>query len=273
MWHEPLQPTTPIIARFILLLVLSGALYGCAGENRQQTEARQRERGAEIVAEYRRRDAAPNRHLRLRMTITAQNEPPRDYEFEIWRTQNSDETRTLMRVLRPETERDLNSLIIERRGQRSENVSYRRASNDFQEFDSGRRVFGGLTVMELMGEWDNYNHRLIGERETNGVRLYEVENTLKPNGTSAIERFVALFRADTMLPVEAHLFNAANVEIRTYYIREHRTINGRPTIWRVDIENHQRNTRLGIEMLDVNFDERLDDGIFTRENLRRLATT
>jgi hypothetical protein len=273
MWHECLQLISPPTARFILLLVLSGALYGCARDDRQQAEARQRERGEQIVAEYRRRDGAPNRHLRLRMTMQSPNEPQRNYEFEVWRKQNQNETRTLMRVLSPQTERDLNSLSIERRGQRSENVSYRRASDEFQEFDSDRRVFGGLTVLELLGEWDNYNHRLISERETDGVRLYEVENTLKPGETSSITRFVALFRADTMLPVEAHLFNAQNVEVRSYYIREHRTVDGRPTVWRVDIENHQRNTRLGIEMLNVNFNEQLDDNLFTRENLRRLATT
>ena len=258
-----------------LPLLLLAPLAGCGRQSSepQLSEEQRRARGAEIVAAYRQRDGAPNRHLRLRMTSSLSSGPPDVYEFEVWRKQSQDETLTLMHVVSPQSERDLASLSIERRGRPSENVSYRRTTNEFQDFDSEQRAFGGLTVLELLGEWNRYDARLIGERDVDGVRMYEVENTLKPNEDSQIKRFVTLFRADTMLPAEAHLFDARDRELRTYRISEYRTIEGRPTIWRVEIQNHSRNSRIDIEMLDVNYGEELNRNLFTRENLRRVTAS
>lgn len=269
------QGLSPIFLFVLLFLLLCAPLAGCGRQSSepQLSEEQRRARGAEIVSEYRQRDSPPNRHLRLRMTSTPASGSPDSYEFEVWQKNNPDETLTLMRVLSPQSERDLASLSIGRRGGASENISYRRATNEFQEVDSEQRVFGGLTVLELLGEWHRYDARFIGEREVNGVRMYEVENTLKPNEDSQIKRFVTLFRADTMLPAEAHLFDARDRELRTYRISEYRTIEGRPTIWRVEIQNHSRNSRVDIEMLDVNYGEELNRNLFTRENLRRVTAS
>ena len=40
--------------------------------------------------------------------------------------------------------------------------------------------FGGLTAQELLGEWDKYDYSLVDEKELGGVKVYEVEGTLKP---------------------------------------------------------------------------------------------
>ena len=48
-----------------------------------------RERGKQIVAEYLKRDAAPYRKNRVRLTIASASEPLKVYELEIWRKQTA----------------------------------------------------------------------------------------------------------------------------------------------------------------------------------------
>ena len=277
-----------LIFHFILLVLLVTTLVGCARDTEQTENKNQgtqnknqetqtkdqatdpRERGAQIVAEYRKRDRAPNRHVQLRMKINAPGQPEKVYEFEIWRKDNDDQSQTLLHVTKPETERDLASLSTMQRGQKSVTVTYHRTTNEFQEYGSDRPVFGGLTIQEMLGEWDKFESRYLGEKEIEGVKMYEVENTLKQNETSTIKRFTNLFRSDNMLPYEAHLFDAQDKEIRTYRIREYKTVEGHPVIWRVSIENRVRNINLEVEMLSLSF-EKLDDQLFSRDNLKRLA--
>ena len=255
---------------FCLLIILSG----CAKPSEQTVgdEAQQLQRGSEIVAEYRKRDSSPNRHAVVRMTITSQDQPEKVYEFEIWRKQSPQETQTLLQVIKPETERSLVSLSTERKGEKSVTLTYNREKNEFEEVSADRQVFGGLTIQEMLGEWDRYESRLVGEQNVDGVKMFQVANTLKPQETSTIKRFVTHFRSDNMLPTEAHLFDSQDKEIRTYSIKEYRTIEGHPSFWRVEIENHVRRTKLILEVLNQSFSERLDEKLFTRENLKKLAS-
>ncbi len=101
--------------------------------------------------------------------------------------------------------------------------------------------------------------------------MYEIENTLKPGESSTIKRFRVLIRQDTMLPSEAHVFDAQDSEIRTYRITEYRTADTHPVFWQIEIDNPVRKTRINLEVINETFNEKLDDAMFTRENLKKLA--
>jgi outer membrane lipoprotein-sorting protein len=258
----------------VLLLSTAILLAACqrkAGQSNMGEET-QRARGSEIVAEFQKRDSTPSRHVTLRMVVATANQPEKEYELEIWRKQSAGETKSLLHVLKPASEKELVSLSIQRTGENPQNVTYHPGNNEYEEFDTDRQAFGGLTVQEMLGDWSKYEHRLLGEKEHEGVKAYEIENTLKPNESSTIKRFVVLIRADNMLPAAAHVFNAQGTEIRTYRIKEYRNIEGHPTFWRVEIENPVRHIKINLEVLNESFNERFDDKLFTRENLKQLAT-
>jgi hypothetical protein len=104
-----------------------------------------------------------------------------------------------------------------------------------------------------------------------GVKAYEVEGTLKPGTDSVIARTRTLFRADTYLPAEMHLLNSGGEEVRTFLIKEYRNVAGRDAVWRMEIENHTRPTKVTIETLGLDFPDKADDAMFTRERLKELA--
>jgi hypothetical protein len=258
----------------LLLLLGLGVWNGCSHEVRapgRDDAALRRERGTQVVAEYLKRDAAPYRKNRIRMTIASASEPLKLYELEIWRKQTADETLTLTHIVQPAEENDLAALSVERKGTPAINVTYASSIDQFRETGTNKMFFGGLTAQELLGEWDKYDYSLVNERDLDGVKVYEVEGTLKPPGDSIIARTRTLFRADTFLPAEMHLFDSGGKEVRTFRVKEYRSLAGREAIWLTEIENHLRPTKITIETLSLDFPEKADDAIFTRERLKQLA--
>ncbi|MGH9875680.1 MAG: outer membrane lipoprotein-sorting protein [Pyrinomonadaceae bacterium] len=257
----------------LLLLLGLGVWNGCRRETPAGSDftAMRHERGTQIVAEYLKRDAALYRKNHIRMTITSATEPLKVYELEIWRKQTEAETLTQTHVVKPADESDLAALSIERKGQPTVNVTYVSSTDQFRETGTNKMFFGGLTAQELLGEWDKYDYSLLNEKDLNGVKVYEVEGTLEPGVESVIARTRTLFRADTNLPAEMHLFDSGGQEVRTFQVKTFRNVAGRDVIWLTEIENHLRPTKITIETLSLDFPEKADDAIFTRERLKQLA--
>ena len=257
----------------VLLLLLLFALGGCSREAPSGSDnvATSRERGAQIVADYLKRDAAPYRKNRVRMTITSASDPLQVYELEIWRKQTATETLTLTHVIEPAHESDLAALSVERKGEPAINVTYVSAMDQFRETGTNKMFFGGLTAQELLGEWDKYDYNFVGEKNLEGVKVFEVEGTLKPGADSIIARTRTHFRADTILPAEMHLFNSEAKELRTFRVREYRNLAGREVVWRTEIENQIRPTKITVETLSLDWPEKADDSMFTRDRLKQLA--
>jgi hypothetical protein len=272
-----LPPTErSISATDVCLLLLFLSLCLASGCNREAPAGRDDaairvERGAQVVAEYLKRDAAPYRKARVRLTLTSASEPLKIYELEIWRKQTAAETLTLTHVVQPADENDLAALSVERKGEPTVNVTYVSSMDQFRETDTNKMFFGGLTAQELLGEWDKYDYSFVAEKDLDGVKVYEVEGTLKPGAGSTIARTRTLFRADTYLPAAMHLFDSGGKEVRTFQVKKYHNYSGREAVSLMEIENHVRPTKVTIETLSLDLPEKADDAIFTRDRLKQLA--
>ena len=181
------------------------------------------------------------------------------------------ETLTLTHIVQPADESDLAALSVERKGEPTINVTYVSSTDQFRETGTNKMFFGGLTAQELLGEWDKYDYSLVAEKELSGVKVYEVEGTLKPSAESTIARTHTLFRADTYLPAEMHLFDSGGQEMRTFQVTKYWSVAGREAVWLMEVENHLRPTKITIETLSLDFPEKADETMFTRDRLKQLS--
>jgi Outer membrane lipoprotein-sorting protein len=256
---------------FLSLLVLSSACRRETSTTTPDNVALRQQRGEEIVDEYLKRDASPYRRNHVRMTITTPNEPLKVYELEIWRKQTTGETLTVTHVLKPTDESDLAALSIERKGQPAVNVTYVSSTDQFRETGTNKMFFGGLTAQELLGEWDKYSYEYLGDKTIGGVPAFEVEGKLKPGVDSILARSKTLFRSDTYLPAEMHLFSSDGSELRTFQVKQFKNLGGHDVMWATEIQNLARQTKILIETLDLTFPDKADEQMFTREYLKRTA--
>lgn len=230
-----------------------------------------RERGAQIIAEYLKREAAPYRQTRVRLTVSSAGDQTQVYELDVWRKQTADETLTLTQIAQPAAQRDVASLTTERLGEDAVSITYLTANDQFRETGTNKSFFGGVTAQEFLGEWDKYDFRLVNEKDVNRVKAFEVAGQLKPKRNSIIARLTAVFREDTYLPLEMHAFNSDGEELRTFRITDYRNFSGRPVVGRMEITNHIFKTTVVVEVLNMMFPDRMDDSLFTREHLKQIA--
>jgi hypothetical protein len=272
--HMKLPPTSRVFSKLVICsALLTLGLSGCKRETTGGSDftAARHERGTQIVAEYLKRDAAPYRKQRVRLTITSTSEPNKVYELDIWRKQTEKETLTLTHVVQPADENDLAALSIERKGEPAINVTYVSSTDEFRETGTNKMFFGGLTAQELLGEWDKYDYTLADEKNLDGVKVMDVEGTLKPTAESVLARTRTLFRSDNYLPAEMHLFDSGGQEMRTFKVKKYNNVAGRDVVWLTEIENHLRPTTVTVEILSLDFPDRVDDAIFTRDRLKQLS--
>jgi hypothetical protein len=68
-----------------------------------------------------------------------------------------------------------------------------------------------------------------------------------------------------------HLFNSGGDEVRTFRVTSYKNVGGHDVVGQMEIENHVRQAKITIETLNVEFPEKADDAMFTRERLKQLA--
>lgn len=275
--HMKLPSIDRVFSKFVicsaLLLPCLLAANGCKHETPAGGDptAARHERGTQIVNEFLKRDAAPYRKQRVRLSINSTSEPNKVYELEIWRKQTENETLTLTHVVQPADENDLAALSVEKKGEPAVNVTYVSSTGEFRETGTNKMFFGGLTAQELLGEWGKYDYSLMDEKTVDGVKVMEVEGTLKPGDDSILARTITLFRADNYLPAEVHLFDSGGQEVRTFHVQKYNNVAGRDAIWLTEVENHLRPTKVTIETLSLDFPDKADDAMFTRDRLKQLS--
>lgn len=259
--------------------VFAGLAFGsfaCGGEgntgNGGSTAAESPEkRGQQIVAEYLKRDAAPFRKMRVRFTVNAEGEPTEVYEVDSWRKQTAEGTTTLSQIVKSPDGDDLGSLTLEPKGQKPTVVTYAASRDEFRETDTSKMFFGGLTAGELLGEWHKYDFRFLGETESGGQKLLELEGKLKPGESTIFARLSILFRSDNYTPAELHSYDNNGREIRTWRIIDIKGDADRSYAARTEIDNPVYNAKIVIEILTREFPEKIDDATFTRDKLKQIA--
>ncbi|HKR58760.1 MAG TPA: outer membrane lipoprotein-sorting protein, partial [Pyrinomonadaceae bacterium] len=86
-----------------------------------------------------------------------------------------------------------------------------------------------------------------------------------------IARTKTLFRSDTYLPAEMHLLSADGSELRTFQVKKFQNVGGRDAIWLTEIDNPGRKTKITIETLALEFPDKANDAMFTRDHLKLLS--
>ena len=228
-------------------------------------------KGNEAMAEYLKRDSAPFRKNRVRFTIASEDEPKKIYEIDTVRKQVGTDILTLTQIVKPADESDVASLTIESEGKPTSVSTYVASMDEFRETDTGRMFFGGLTAGELLGEWNKFDYRLLGEKTVDGQQLLELEGKLKKPGSSLIARMNILMRADNYVPVELQMFDSGGRQLRTYKVTDVGSDSKGSYAAKTEIENPIYKSKVVVEVLNRDFPANVDEAFFTRERLKQIA--
>lgn len=231
--------------------------------------------GEEIVERFRQQVSRRPFSAQIRMSFLDDEGTPEEILVRVLRRPMGDETRTFMQIISPVSESKQAMLVIERPEQKTDVISYLPGLRRIVTLSTRRRLsYKGVSVsvQELIGgELYNYDHTLIGVRTIDHVPTYVVESHLKADRESDYPRMVGFYRQDTFLPVRVELYNAQGERERIARFTEIATVEGQPTIRRVEIESVPDGRLLTLDTVELTYQE-LPDTLFTEAHLIEVVT-
>jgi outer membrane lipoprotein-sorting protein len=118
------------------------------------------------------------------------------------------------------------------------------------------------------GEYEKrFDMSIDGEEEVEGGWCYKVTMTPTAEGPS-YAKMIGWFAKKDYLPRKIEYYDE-NGLLKELRITEVKTVDGRPTPWRYVMKNKREGGKTVIETIEVDYDTRPDESLFTQQGLKR----
>lgn len=272
---------TQTLRSLIALSMLTALFAACSNSHTPNQPDAAANRGTsagpnptELVDRYRALDKSSDSTTRLRCTIT--NSETKRLQLTIYRKRVADGKRLmLVEFTSPELERDRDGLITILPDGKVEGVRYVQSTDSFIVTDdsAGEDALFGMTLQELAdGQPEKYDFTLAGEETYEGASVYRLDGKLKRGFESKFPRLVLLLDKQNFTAPQAEFYDNHNEIARRLTVSKTEQIGGQWTRTRWSIDNRARQRRIDFEAVEIKYDQKLSDSIFTREHLKKIAS-
>jgi hypothetical protein len=289
--HPPNPRHRGSIALFsIAIVIISLVLSGCHNAPASNSAATTNENpaksapGVDASTIVERNVALDNSHdstTKLRAQITGAGtsgelEAPRRLQLTIYRKHQPDGRLViLIEFTSPPEERDRDGLITVFPDARIEAIRYVQSTDSFIETSdaTSEDALFGLTAQELAeGQPEKYDFSLSGDDTYNGQPVYRLKGTLKQRADSKFPAVELLISKQNFTALQVDFLDNHNELARRLAVSRFDLIGGHWTRMNWSIDNRARQKKIDFEAVDVKYDQKLSDSIFTREHLQKIAS-
>jgi|SRR5215471_3401407 len=181
----------------------------------------------------------------------------------------------LVEFTAPPEERDRDGLITVFPNGQIEGVRYVQSTDSYivtRDVMSEDALFG-LTLQELVdGQTEKYDFTVTGEETSEGTPTYKLEGKLKPGVESKFPRIVLIISKDNSAATKAEFYDNHAQLARTMIVSKTEQIAGHFTRARWTIDNRARQKKIDFSVVEAAYDRNINDSLFTREHLKKIAS-
>jgi len=117
----------------------------------------------------------------------------------------------------------------------------------------------------------DFSSKKLGSEEKEGHDCYKIEMIRKEGSEAGYSRLIMWIIKDNLFPIVIDYYDGDNPELLLktliqYNIRE---VEGIPTAMKIVMYNKQENSQTSIEIIEIQYNVKLDDSLFTERNLKR----
>ncbi len=117
---------------------------------------------------------------------------------------------------------------------------------------------------------DDYEHRLLGMETVDGVPVYRIELTPRPDAVVVWGKIISLIRTQDYIPVEQLFFNERGEQVRRMTFSEIRRMGDRTIPTRMEVVTRKKPDNKTVLIYEkALFDRPVKSNIFTQQYLRR----
>ena len=116
----------------------------------------------------------------------------------------------------------------------------------------------------------DYDHRVLARDTLEGTDAAAVELVPKEDAPVVWDRIVVWVRISDFMPLKEEFYDEKSRLVRTMYFKDIRELDGRlvPSRWLLEPQL-KTDQRTEFELLDIDFNVKIPDDIFTRQHLER----
>jgi hypothetical protein len=280
------SPRLSVAAVLAMALLLAGCNRNSTTNSNNAAEPTSRPAPAmdatQIIEQNRKLDDSRDYVMKLRAGIQVENPAsqltpvPPEVQMTQYRKRAADGSEMmLVEFTAPPTQRDLSALISVSPAGEIEATRYNQSSNSFV---SSRGVLSedslfGMTLQELVGgQPEKYDWKLAGEETFNQTPVYRLEGRLKPAAESKFSRLVMFTAKDNYAALGAEFYDDHDELMRRITVDKFAQIGGHWTRMHWTVDNRARQKKIEFETLEARYDQNPSDTLFTRDQLKKIAT-
>jgi hypothetical protein len=181
----------------------------------------------------------------------------------------------LVHFTSPSEQRDRSALVAIGRDGAVQATRYAQSTDAFVTTTDvkGEDSLFGLSLQEMAdGQTEKYNFNHASEESVGTSDAYRLEGTLREGADSKFRRLVMLVSKDNFASRGAEFYDAKGTLARRVVIETAEQIDGYWTRMKWSVDNVARARQVDFEVLTASYDQKLDDSIFTREHLKKIAS-
>jgi hypothetical protein len=131
----------------------------------------------------------------------------------------------------------------------------------------------GLTLQELAdGQPEKYDFIVTGEETSESTPVYRLEGKLKSRMESKFPRIVLFVSKQSFAATKAEFYDNRSQVARSMIVSKTEQIAGHSTRTQWTIDNRARQKKIDFSAVDASYDRGLNDSLFTREHLKKIAS-
>ena len=118
---------------------------------------------------------------------------------------------------------------------------------------------------------EDFSSKKLGSEKKEGYDCYKIEMLKKEGIESGYSRLIMWIIKDSFIPIAIDYYNAENPELllKTLIQYDIKEIDGIPTATKMVMYNKLEDSQTSIEMLEIKYDIKLDDSLFTERYLKK----
>jgi hypothetical protein len=181
----------------------------------------------------------------------------------------------LVEFTSPASQRDLDALMSINSSGDVDGTRYNQSGGNFVATKGvlNEDSLFGMTLQEFLGgQPEKYDLKLIGEDTFNQTPVYRLDGKLKPSTESRFDRLVMLVAKDNFATLAAEFYDEHDQLSRRMTVDKQGQIGGHWERLHWTVDNRAKEKKVEFETLDAKYDQNLSDALFTRENLKKIAT-
>jgi len=229
----------------------------------------------QIIERNRALDNSRDSTMKLTARIQGSDGVPPEIAMTVYRKRGAD-GRLLMLIefTSPAQERDRSAIITASPEGEIEGTRYAQSGDTFVSTKgvlSEDSLFG-MTLQELVdGQPEKYDFKVVGEETVGSTPVYKLEGMLKPGAESKFNRLVMMVSKENSATLGAEFYDNHNELLRRLTVDKVEPVAGRPTRMHWLVDNPAKQKKIEFATTDAKYDQNLNDSIFTREHLKKIA--